>query len=34
MGVPCPTLLNRGERINVKGVVDRIERRIVLVLPK
>jgi len=34
MEVPISTLLNKGERINVGGVVGHIERRIVLNLHK
>jgi hypothetical protein len=33
-GVLCPTLLNKGERINVGGVVGNIEKRIVLIFFK
>jgi hypothetical protein len=34
VGVPCPTLLNMGERISVGRVVGHIRRRIVLILFK
>jgi hypothetical protein len=34
MWVPCPTLLNMGEGINVGGVVGRIKRKIVLIILK
>jgi hypothetical protein len=33
-GVPCPTLLNWGEKISVKGVVGRIVRIIILIFLK
>jgi hypothetical protein len=34
VGVPHPTLLNMGEKINVGNVVGHIERRVVLIIFK